>query len=108
MRAVVSLFLTLPTKSIWKSLTYKKLPVGKFFICIQKIFSYNLKLFGWQVRELWIIRKQRSVAPSRVGNQARARVQEWQGEEMKATLVFHFGRSIPDSRRGRRAFFYNL
>ena len=31
MRAVVRLFLTLLTKSIWKSLPYKKLPVEKFF-----------------------------------------------------------------------------
>ena len=38
MRAVVRVFLTLPTKSIWKSLTYKKLSMGNFFIYVQEIF----------------------------------------------------------------------
>ena len=41
---------------------------------------------------LWIIiLKKNSVATSRVGHRARARVQEEQGEEMRATLVFCFG-----------------
>ena len=52
MRAVVRVFLTLPTKSIWGNLTYKKLPVRKFFIYVQRIFS-----------------------------QTRAKVQECQGED---------------------------
>ena len=34
MRAIVRVFLTLPTKSVWGSLTDKKLSVGKLFICI--------------------------------------------------------------------------
>ena len=91
MRAVVRFFLTLPTKSIWKSLTYKKTSSGRVLINIQRCFSQNLRLFGWEIRELWIIiRNKRSVAASRVGHRARARVHEWQGEEMKATLVFCF------------------
>ena len=47
--------------------------------------------------------KKRSVTASRVGHRARARVQRLQGEEMK---VFYFSCSIPDARRGYRAFFF--
>ena len=38
MRAVVSVSLTFPTKSIGESLTYKELPVRKFFIFVQRSF----------------------------------------------------------------------
>ena len=46
MRAVVRVFLTLLTKSVLKSLTYKKLAAKKFFINVQRSFSQNFKLFG--------------------------------------------------------------
>ena len=66
MRAVVRVFLTFPTKSIDGSSTYKKLPTGKLFIYVQRSLSQNLRLLGWKIRKLWIIRKIRSVAASRV------------------------------------------
>ena len=65
MRAVVRIFLTFPTKRIGGSSTYKKLPAGKLFIYVLRSFSQNLRLLGWKERELWIIRKIRSVAASR-------------------------------------------
>ena len=104
-RAILRVFLTSPTKSIWKRLTYNKLSVRKFFIHVQRSFSQNLRLFGWEIRGLWNIRKKRSVAASRIGHRARAREQGWRREGMKATLVCWFSCSIPDARRGYRAFF---
>ena len=87
MRAVVRVFLTFPTKSIGGSLTYKKLPVRKLFMYVQRSFFLNLRFLGWEIRELWIIRKKNSVATSQVGHRAPAREQERQGEGMRATLV---------------------
>ena len=97
MRAVVRVFLTFPTKSIGGSSTYKKLPAGKLFIYVQRSFPQNLRLLGWKIRKLWIIRKIRSVATPRVRHRARAWVQEGQGEEMRATLVFCFECSTRDA-----------
>ena len=97
MRAVVRVLLTFPTKSVGGSETYKKLPVRKLFIYVQKSFSPNLRLLEWEIRELWIIILENSVATSRVGHRARARVQERQGEGMRAALVFCFGFSTRDA-----------
>ena len=69
----------------------------KLFILVQRSFYQNLRLLGWEIRELWIIILKNSVASSRVGHRVRARVQEGQGEEMRATLVFCFGCSIRDA-----------
>ena len=46
MRAVARVFLTFPTKSIEGSLTYKKLPVRKLFVYVQRSFFQNLRLLG--------------------------------------------------------------
>ena len=39
MLTVVRIFLTSPTKSISGSLTYKKLPIGKLFMYVKKVFT---------------------------------------------------------------------
>ena len=54
MRAIVRVFLTLPIKSVWVSLTDKKLPVGKLFIYVQRSFTENLELLSWKIREYGI------------------------------------------------------
>ena len=46
MRAIVRVFLTLPTKGVWGSLTGKKLRVGQLFIYLQRSLSQNLRLLG--------------------------------------------------------------
>ena len=46
MRALVRIFLNFLTKSIGESLTYKKLPIGKLFIYVQRRLSQNLRLLG--------------------------------------------------------------
>ena len=97
MRDVVRDFLALPTRSIGGSLTYQELSVRKLFIFIQRSCFQNLRLLGWEIRELWITRKKNSVATSRIRHRARARVQEGQGEAMRATLVFCFGCSTQDA-----------
>ena len=55
MRATVRVFLTLLTKSVWGSLTDKKLLVGQLFTYVQRSFPQNLELLGWKIRELWMI-----------------------------------------------------
>ena len=44
MRAIVRVFLTLPTKSVWVSLIDKKLLAGKLFIYVERSFTENLGL----------------------------------------------------------------
>ena len=44
MGAIVRVFLTWPIKSVWVSLTDKKLLVEKLFIYVERSFTENLRL----------------------------------------------------------------
>ena len=70
MRAIVHVFLTLPTKTIPGSVNDKKTSsiYARILIHAQRSFSENLRLLGLETRELWIIKKE--TLGGRVSNRA--------------------------------------
>ena len=83
----------IPGIKIWKKWTIRKVPKTSILHIIYKSdigFMIN-------VSKNLNLKKYRSVATPRVRHRARAWVQEGQGEEMRATLVFCFGCSTRDA-----------
>ena len=74
--------------------------MGKLFIYVQRSFTQNLRLFGWKIREVWIIRKIHSVAGSRVEHPKQKNNVAFISSPCSSCTC-----SMSDARRGHRVFF---